>query len=187
MSADGPKWLGELLAGMIPSLVVYLLKYGHARTKEVAEDIVQDSIVVFQLARGKGKFADINETNWSSEDKSNTVYAWLAQTARLIALAENRNETKRRRREGQYSRGRGQAADELNVDLTMHDVQRALSKCKPEQIALLLQYYCARMSIADIAGELGVPKGTVKRRLWSARKRFRSSLGDASDDIQDTS
>jgi RNA polymerase sigma-70 factor (ECF subfamily) len=55
-------------------------------------------------------------------------------------------------------------------------VREALRRLAPEPRALLALFYAEGLSIAEIAGTLGIPAGTVKSRLYHARERLRAVL-----------
>ncbi len=58
------------------------------------------------------------------------------------------------------------------------DVAAAL-KCLPaEQRVAISLYFGEEMNVAEIAAATGVPEGTVKSRLFAARKALRESLGE---------
>lgn len=52
-------------------------------------------------------------------------------------------------------------------------VRETLSSLPPSDRQILLLYYFDERSVAEIAGLLAVPEGTVKSRLYHARERFR--------------
>lgn len=55
-------------------------------------------------------------------------------------------------------------------------VREALRRLAPEPRALLAMFYAEGFSVAEIAGALGIPAGTVKSRLYHARERLRAVL-----------
>ena len=52
-----------------------------------------------------------------------------------------------------------------------------LDSMAPEQRAVFVMFEIEGLSCAEIAGELGIPLGTVHSRLHAARESFRTSLG----------
>jgi len=54
----------------------------------------------------------------------------------------------------------------------------ALSELSPEQRLLVVLHHLADLGTPDIAGELGLPEGTVKSRLARARARLAALLND---------
>lgn len=55
-------------------------------------------------------------------------------------------------------------------------VWQALETLSPEQRAAIVLRYYLDFSEQDLASELGIPKGTVKWRLFAARKQLRALL-----------
>jgi len=65
----------------------------------------------------------------------------------------------------------------LNVPATSSDrFHRAFERIPVEQRALLVGRHLDDRSIPDLAAELGVPEGTVKSRLFTARVALRRAL-----------
>jgi len=52
-------------------------------------------------------------------------------------------------------------------------LRRAIAELPPAQAEVLLMRYASDMSEADIAGALGIPKGTVKSRLHHAIRKLK--------------
>lgn len=58
------------------------------------------------------------------------------------------------------------------------DLAAALQQLPAEQRVVVSLFFGEDMSIADIAAITGAPPGTVKSRLFAARKALRASLGE---------
>lgn len=58
------------------------------------------------------------------------------------------------------------------------DLASALKSLPPEQRVAVSLFFGEDMSIAGIAAATGAPAGTVKSRLFAARKALRASLGE---------
>lgn len=58
------------------------------------------------------------------------------------------------------------------------DLAGALKRLPIEQRVAVSLFFGEDMSVADIAAATGVPAGTVKSRLFAARKALRASLGE---------
>ena len=54
------------------------------------------------------------------------------------------------------------------------DVTALLARLDPDKRVVMVLFYIEDQSIAEIASILGIPVGTVKSRLFSARRTFRS-------------
>jgi RNA polymerase sigma-70 factor (ECF subfamily) len=70
-------------------------------------------------------------------------------------------------------------APDAETDASQHlDLADALQALPAEQRIAVSLYFGEDMSIAEIAHITGVPPGTVKSRLFAARKTLRASLGE---------
>jgi RNA polymerase sigma-70 factor, ECF subfamily len=58
------------------------------------------------------------------------------------------------------------------------DVRAAMKRLPPEQRIAVSLYFGEEMSVAEIAAITGAPEGTVKSRLFAARKALRENLGE---------
>lgn len=58
------------------------------------------------------------------------------------------------------------------------DVRAAMKRLPPEQRIAVSLYFGEEMSVAKIAAITGAPEGTVKSRLFAARKALRENLGE---------
>jgi RNA polymerase sigma-70 factor (ECF subfamily) len=63
-------------------------------------------------------------------------------------------------------------------------VRRAVAGLKPIDRTALASFYLAGKSVAQIAAELGIPIGTVKRRLHTARHRLQAALVDFGEPVR---
>lgn len=68
-----------------------------------------------------------------------------------------------------------EARGEANPDARL-DLAAALKRLPPEQRIAVSLYFGEDMSVADIAAITGVPAGTVKSRLFAARRALRTAL-----------
>jgi RNA polymerase sigma-70 factor (ECF subfamily) len=86
--------------------------------------------------------------------------------------------------EGAYE-GALQPVDELITRERAERLWVALRRLKTLDRECLVAFYIRGLSLVEIAGELDVPLGTIKRRLHTARKRLRleleSSVADAAE------
>ncbi|MFP4282506.1 MAG: RNA polymerase sigma factor [Opitutales bacterium] len=57
-------------------------------------------------------------------------------------------------------------------------VRAALAELPPEQREILQLFYISELGVATIATTLGIPRGTVKSRLFHARQRLRRRLAE---------
>jgi RNA polymerase sigma-70 factor (ECF subfamily) len=67
-------------------------------------------------------------------------------------------------------------ADLADRSETAEAIMVALERLTPNQRAVIVLRYFLELSEADMAAELAVPRGTIKRRLHEARERLRTIL-----------
>lgn len=63
-------------------------------------------------------------------------------------------------------------------------VRRAVAGLKPIDRTALASFYLAGKSVAQIAAEMGIPIGTVKRRLHTARHRLQAALVEFGEPVR---
>ncbi|WP_233578122.1 RNA polymerase sigma factor [Tautonia sociabilis] len=77
---------------------------------------------------------------------------------------------------------RDEPIDELIARERARRLWDAMNTLKPLDREALVAFYIRGLSLVEIAEDLGVPIGTVKRRLHTARKRLKAQLrADAAD------
>lgn len=102
---------------------------------------------------------------------------WLRTLVRSAALR-----AKRRRREvllGEDLPDFGQDSSPAGALVRLEErslVRAAIRELSPKAQAVIERFYLRGLSIQETAHELGVPPGTVKRRLFEARERLRPRL-----------
>jgi RNA polymerase sigma-70 factor (ECF subfamily) len=75
--------------------------------------------------------------------------------------------------------GPGAEAPRAEADaLAVERLRRLLRELPAEQRALLGMFYADGRSVREIAHALGIPEGTVKSRLFLARKSLKTRMGD---------
>jgi RNA polymerase sigma-70 factor (ECF subfamily) len=114
---------------------------------------------------------------------------WLSQVAVRMAI----NRATRRLApatvetsilEGAFNAG-DQPVDELISRERAERLWEALARLKPLDRESLIAFYIRGLSLLEIAEDLNVPIGTIKRRLHTARKRLRIELVAASIDAEE--
>jgi RNA polymerase sigma-70 factor (ECF subfamily) len=104
--------------------------------------------------------------------------AWLHRIAVNEARMTVRARTRRRLREipsSAVQRVTETAAPELDDGVRLG---AALAHLTPDQRAILALHHLDGRSVADIAGVLDIPAGTVKSRLFTARRALDAALRD---------
>ena len=137
-------------------LVTYLA--GHLGNRERAEEAAQEAFVRAYFALGKLK-------------KPDSFFSWLLGIAGRVAMEQQR--TERRQREVAATRGTVAAGSEASDDLPLQQAIAGLPDVYREVV--LLRYYGGR-SCVQIAEDLGIPLGTVTKRLSRAYTMLRDSL-----------
>ncbi len=69
------------------------------------------------------------------------------------------------------------AADETPSALAAHDLRRGLQTLPSEQRIAIALFYSDGFTIAEISEVLSIPEGTVKTRLFHARRTLRQYFG----------
>lgn len=78
-----------------------------------------------------------------------------------------------------------QPVDELITRERAERLWQAMGRLKTLDRESLIAFYMRGLSLVQIADELNVPLGTIKRRLHTARKRLRDELVAASADAEE--
>ena len=141
---------------------------GVLRNTADAEDVAQES-----LLRAFRKFRHLR--------KRERFRAWLVRIAFRLALDRVRSAKRRTEREAQWSRPERRAPSASAEDLAAQSqfqqrLDRAMDEL-PEKLRLVLLLCAMREhSLEEVARMLVVPVGTVKSRLFSARKELAEKL-----------
>lgn len=147
---------------------VYQTALGVTRDPQVAEEVLQDTF--FRLYRNAGRL-----------DGSLPLAPWLYRVA--INLCYNRLKGLRAWTDSFHelaerlftpSSTSPERAAERNELQAL--VQSALAELDPKHRAVLVLYYLHDYAVHEIAEITGVPEGTVKSRLYHARKLLRQRL-----------
>jgi RNA polymerase sigma-70 factor, ECF subfamily len=141
---------------------------GVLRNTADAEDVAQEA-----LLRAYRRFRHLRERD--------RFRAWLVRIAFRLALDRVRTAKRREMRETMWSRPERSApvasAEDLAVRSQFEEqLERAMDEL-PEKLRLVL-LLCAMQdhTLEEVASMLGVPVGTVKSRLFFARKKLAEKL-----------
>jgi RNA polymerase sigma-70 factor (ECF subfamily) len=133
--------------------------------REVVRDIVQDAWLA--IVKGLNRLDDPSRfRTWAYRIVRNKCADWSRRGA------AGRNAAKELRgvaATAALSNNAGPAGE-------LSEVRRALAGLPAEQRAMLSLHYLDGIGLSEVARVLGVPKGTVKSRLFHARARLRDSL-----------
>ena len=107
--------------------------------------------------------------------------AWLAATARHLAVDGYRRENTRRAREARYASLAVPGDDPAGRVAETVTVRAAVAALPPIRRAVIAELYYAGSTIAETAAVLGIPPGTVKSRANHALAALRSALTTTAD------
>ena len=157
---DGhPEAFRELVTRYQGPLLSYLT--GRLGDGERAEEAAQEAFVRSYFALNKLK-------------KPESFSSWLFGIAHRVVQEQRRDTARRRNIVRLMSEKPKDAPSAPDVDL---DLERAVAELSgPYRDAILLRYY-GDMSCAEVAENLGIPLGTVTKRLSRAYAMLRESLG----------
>jgi len=141
---------------------------GVLRNTSDAEDVAQEA-----LLRAFRRFKHLRERE--------RFRAWLVRIAFRLALDRARSAKRRELRETLWSRPERRAPAETAEDLAVRgqfaeQLDRAMERL-PEKLRLVLLLSAMQgHTLEEVASMLGVPVGTVKSRLFFARKQLAEKL-----------
>jgi RNA polymerase sigma-70 factor (ECF subfamily) len=149
------RWTTKLLAFAARSL----------GSTEAAKDVVQDTWEA--AARGLSRL-----------DDPARFRAWL-YTIAARKCADALRGKYRDLRVAESAQAMGDTPADVERQSNDHlDVAAALKRLPPEQRIAVSLFFGEEASVAEIAAITGVPEGTVKSRLFAARKALREALGE---------
>lgn len=140
--------------------------------KMLADDLYQDTFLkavekLNQLeadGNPKSYLLSVACRLWKNQKRK---FAWRNRIAPTETFDEERREC-------------AQTAEDVLQDYLLEEergiVRKAVSKLEDKYKIPVLLYYMEDLSVAEVAGVLGIPSGTVKSRLSVARKRLGSEL-----------
>lgn len=145
--------------------LAFRVAYGVLRHRQDAEDVAQEAFVkahrVFGQLRDRERFR-----------------AWLVRTTWRLAIDRWRNERRRTARE--------QSADEPDAPLTSEELVvsreraahlwRAIDHLPDKLRVVIILAAIQGHDVREVAGLLDIPEGTVKSRLFLARKELSERL-----------
>lgn len=161
----------EMIENLGPSLYRFCLSL--TRKKEEAEDLYQETFLTF--------------LNYKKPLEEETAKSLLFKMAQRQWMDKKRKWARRQRIAPEVS---GDQVLDLLVDsaqgpegqLEEKEGRRALNReilaLDEDLRSVLLLYYLGEIKIREIGDLLGIPEGTVKSRLYQAKKKLKERLDD---------
>jgi RNA polymerase sigma-70 factor (ECF subfamily) len=81
-----------------------------------------------------------------------------------------------RSREIELSAAEVEGADSADASLTHISLLAAFDRLSVHERHILVLHHLQDLPLAQVAGQLGIPVGTAKSRLWSARRALERAL-----------
>ena len=154
------RWNGRLVAHAARTL-------GRAADGAAAQDVAQEAWL--GIVRGLDRPADPRRFRaWMFAVVTQRAQDWLRRAGRIERAEHAAGERTE-------SVNREAAAGDHEAD-AIDAMRTALATLSADDRALLGLFYREELSVAEIAEALVVPPGTVKSRLFHARKRLRAAI-----------
>jgi len=158
--------MDQLLAGAAP--LAFRVALGVLRNPAEAEDVAQEA-----LLRAYRKFHHLRDVQ--------RFRGWLVRVSFRLALDRSRSARRRDARETQWARPELRPPEQTAEDIAaLSEFQERLGRALdelPERLRLVMLLSAIEgHSIEEVAALIGVPAGTVKSRLFAARKRLAEKL-----------
>ena len=149
------------------STLAFRVALGVLRRREDAEDVAQDAFLRAHRAFGSLRDRD-------------RFRAWLVRTAFRLALDQLRGEKRRARREDAAALEAPVHADSVEEAAARAEVQARVGEAVdalPEKLRIVTVLAAIQeQDVASVARLLDLPEGTVKSRLFLARKALAERL-----------
>jgi RNA polymerase sigma-70 factor (ECF subfamily) len=149
------------------STLAFRVALGVLRRREDAEDVAQDAFL-----RAHRAFASLRDRD--------RFRAWLVRTAFRLALDRRRGEKRRARREDAVAvnaPAHAESAEDAAARAEMHALVAEAVDTLPEKLRVVTVLAAIQEhDVASVARLLELPEGTVKSRLFLARKALAERL-----------
>ena len=149
------------------STLAFRVALGVLRRREDAEDVAQDAFL-----RAHRAFASLRDRD--------RFRAWMVRTAFRLALDRRRGEKRRARREDAVALDAGGAVASVEEEVARWQLRERVGEAVdalPEKLRIVTVLAAIREhDVASVARLLELPEGTVKSRLYLARKALAERL-----------
>jgi RNA polymerase sigma-70 factor (ECF subfamily) len=164
-AVSGEESLRALYEAHAPALLAYALRLTDGNRAR-AEDIVQETLV----------------RAWRNLDRvgqdDRPVRPWLFTVAQHIAVDAHRARRARPTEVGDAALAVLPGLDQIEATLDRIVVTDALHALSTEHRAVIVETYYRGRSVAEAAGVLGIPPGTVKSRCYYALRALKLALAE---------
>ena len=133
-------------------------RFAYSRVPDLAEDVLQDSVIT--MARGIPRLRD-----------PATFKAWSMTILHRRSVDAIRAAIRRREAEGAVDPPKSSPPQDWRIDL-----EDALSALPETDRTLIRLHYREGHTIRVLSEQLGVPAGTIKSRLFTARQTLKTHL-----------
>jgi RNA polymerase sigma-70 factor, ECF subfamily len=148
------------------STLAFRVAYSVLRHREDAEDVAQEA-----FAKAYRNFRQLRDRD--------RFRAWLARTAWRLAIDRCRAARRRQKLESDATASGGPDPNSLHMGAARdraEELWRAIDML-PEKLRIVIVLASIEgHQVAEVASLLGLPKGTVKSRLFIARQRLKEQL-----------
>jgi RNA polymerase sigma-70 factor, ECF subfamily len=147
------------------SSLAFRVAYSVLRQREDAEDVAQDA-----LAKAYSRLRQLRDAD--------RLRAWLVRMAWRLAINRRESDRRRRHREGTATEPVGSGTVEHDA-LAAERAERlwAAIDSLPDRLRMVVVLASIQEhDLAQVASALAIPEGTVKSRLFEARKLLRERL-----------
>ena len=145
------------------STLAFRVAYSVLRQREDAEDVAQEA-----FTRAYRRFRQLRDRT--------RFRAWLVRMTWRLALDRQRGERRRLTRDTAWVDGAPAAAPGPVERLRAQELWRAIDALPPKLRMAVVLANIEGHGTAEVAALLGVPAGTVKSRLFEARRRLKEML-----------
>jgi RNA polymerase sigma-70 factor (ECF subfamily) len=146
------------------STLAFRVAYSVLRHREDAEDVAQEA-----FARAYRSFRQLRDRN--------RFRAWLVRMTWRLAIDRRRSERRRAARELEHAEPhRDGAVNPLAVSERLAEIWRAIDALPDKLRLVVVLAHVQGHDMAEVAALLRIPEGTVKSRLFKARKQLKERL-----------
>lgn len=150
--------------------LVYRTALAITRDERTSEDVLQEVFLrVYTYAHRIDESLPLEP--WLYRVTVNQTYSWMARARRLIHVL--RDVWDRRAPLGQWPSSAEIAVEERELWQHLH---RAIDALPASHRAVVVLHYLEGLGLQEISEIMAIPEGTVKSRLYHARRRLREAL-----------